>query len=187
MSHAAQAVRALALRCNGRELVSAGDDGRLVAWDVAGDGGLGRAVASLQVGPCPRSRTACTGPPDSTLWGLRLEAVPWGAATLAVCLVAQLNPSHAHYRFLPYAFPPHTQFEDPAEMQPASFRALDFHSPPPASPGGASQLAAPGQPSQQATPAPAPLVLVGTQCDLWEIPGAALPPSASSQVGRVLI
>jgi hypothetical protein len=44
-----QAVRALALRCGGRELVSAGDDGRLVAWDAAGDGGVGRVTASLQV------------------------------------------------------------------------------------------------------------------------------------------
>lgn len=44
-----QGVRALALRSGGGELVSAGGDGRLVAWDVAGGGGLGRATASMRV------------------------------------------------------------------------------------------------------------------------------------------
>lgn len=49
-----QGVRALALRSGGGELVSAGGDGRLVAWDVAGGGGLGRATASMRV-----SRVEC--------------------------------------------------------------------------------------------------------------------------------
>jgi hypothetical protein len=48
---ATQAVRALALRAGGCELVSAGDDGRLIVWDAAGEAGLGRVVADLRVGP----------------------------------------------------------------------------------------------------------------------------------------
>jgi len=44
-------VRALALRRGGSELVSAGGDGRLVAWEVGGGDGVGRALASMKVRP----------------------------------------------------------------------------------------------------------------------------------------
>jgi hypothetical protein len=43
-------VRALALRAGGSQLVSAGGDGRLVAWDVAGGAGVARTVTSMKVG-----------------------------------------------------------------------------------------------------------------------------------------
>ncbi|KAI8462529.1 MAG: hypothetical protein J3K34DRAFT_500007 [Monoraphidium minutum] len=116
----AMAVRALALRCGGRELVSAGDDGRLVAWEVTGEGGLGRATASLQ-------------------------------------------------------------FEDPAEPDPTSFRALDFApaaaaAAAPTPDGGGAASPPPGRGSEGA-----PAILVGTPCDLWEIPGGALALGPASQ------
>ncbi|KIZ02877.1 hypothetical protein MNEG_5084, partial [Monoraphidium neglectum] len=68
-------------------------------------------------------------------------------------------------------------FEDPAESEPASFRALDFYSPPQEDTAAAALDATRGPGAmlsahQQAWPAPS--VLVGTPCDLWEIPGQAL-------------
>jgi hypothetical protein len=90
----------------------------------------------------------------------------------------------------------HDQFDDPAEPKPTSFRALDFWDEGEQEEEGRRRQQEKQQqrrrrveePSLQMHHgsidggAPGCRILVGTPCELWEVPGAAL---GASKVGRV--
>lgn len=83
---------------------------------------------------------------------------------------------------------PTAQFDDPAEARPTSFRALDFAPSSDALGAAAGGGKAKGQGAGEAGGQGGgayPSILVGTPCELWEVPGVALAPAAAAAAAQV--
>lgn len=156
-----QGVRCLALRCNNTELISCGSDGRICIHDITGER-VGSILQTLQVqigfldGWCAfllLQRCCCSGHARFVS-----TACYWCSNMVSGALHPTAIPFHSHV----------LQFQHPAQLGAASFRALDVR------PGGVE-------------------LLLGTHCcDLWELnPSAATTvpaavPGGAPAVGRVL-